>query len=171
MHINRSMGLWAVLAATLLVFGQAHAANIRDYNYEKTAAEVTAIDDRFVWRRCSEGQTWSGRTCLGTPGLFTHEQALKMAQLQPGWRLPTIKELTLLTERSKSMPAINTDAFPGTPGKPFWTSTPVPSLLGSAWAVDFSNARTIKVPRSTLSHVRLVRTTLGSPGLTRSDPD
>ena len=171
MRITRSFGFWGAATAAFLVFGQAGAANIRDYNYDKTAGEVTAVDERFVWRRCSEGQTWGGRACLGTPALFTHEQALKLAQAQPGWRLPTIKELSLLTERSKSMPSINTDAFPGTPSKPFWTSTPVPSLVGSAWAVDFANSRSIKIPRATSTHVRLVRTTLGPQGLTRSDPD
>ena len=171
MRVNRLFGLWAAMTAILLVVGQASAANVRDYNYAKTAPEVTAVDDRLVWRRCSEGQTWSGSACLGTAVLLTHEQALKLAQSQPGWRLPTIKELNLLTERSKSMPSINTDAFPGTPSKPFWTSTPVPSLVGSAWAVDFANSRSIKIPRATSTHVRLVRTTLGPQGLTRSDPD
>lgn len=40
-----------------------------------------------------------------------------------GWRLPTMKELQTIVDYTRSSPAIDADAFPGTPSLPFWTSS------------------------------------------------
>ncbi|MCP5260123.1 MAG: DUF1566 domain-containing protein [Rhodoferax sp.] len=84
----------------------------------------------LTWRRCSEGETWdnSANSCTGTRVDFTFEEALAHAKTQAGWRIPNIKELSSLADRSRYSPAIDTVAFPGftTWDRPstYWSSTP-----------------------------------------------
>ncbi|MBB2944626.1 RNA polymerase sigma factor (sigma-70 family) [Actinoplanes lutulentus] len=56
-----------------------------------------------------------------------------------GWHLPTRIELTSIVDHSRSGPAINTTAFPGTPAQFFWTSTPwaVTKTPLRAWIINF----------------------------------
>jgi hypothetical protein len=51
------------------------------------------------------------------------------------WKLPTRIELVSITDFSRTMPAIDGNAFPGTPSDRFWSSST--STGGSAWYVDF----------------------------------
>lgn len=55
-----------------------------------------------------------------------------------GWRLPTVKELEQIVDFSQLYPAIDTNYFPNTPNRYFWTSTldSVDNLY--AWIVDNS---------------------------------
>jgi len=53
-----------------------------------------------------------------------------------GWRLPTKDELASLVEISGEWTWIDPKAFPDTPARPFWSSTPNGS--SSAWGVNFS---------------------------------
>ena len=60
------------------------------------------VEDRhtgLAWRRCDEPQVWNGQRCTGTAGRYRYVQALQHASTQPGWRLPTIKEVNSLAER------------------------------------------------------------------------
>jgi hypothetical protein len=54
------------------------------------------------------------------------------------WRLPNVKELQTLVDRSVGFPAINSGVFPNTPTVEFWTATPMPGLVSTAAYVDFS---------------------------------
>jgi Protein of unknown function (DUF1566)/Repeat of unknown function (DUF5648) len=90
----------------------------------------------LTWARCSVGQTWDGSTCTGTATTYTHEQALIYAQSQAGWRLPNVKELERLVDRSCQGPAIDPSTFPATPSTGFWSTTPIVSHPRS-WFVDF----------------------------------
>lgn len=93
------------------------------------------------WRRCLEGQTWSGTTCTGVPTDFTHEQALAHdGHISRGsWRLPNVKELDSLQDRTRTTsPAIDTTAFPGTTGSLVWSSTPYVAVPGEAYYTKFS---------------------------------
>jgi RNA polymerase sigma factor (sigma-70 family) len=56
-----------------------------------------------------------------------------------GWHLPTRVELSSLVDVSRSGPAIDTTAFPGTPARFFWTSTPwaVTKTPLRAWIINF----------------------------------
>ncbi len=114
----------------------------------------------LVWQRCSAGQSWSGGTCSGSAATYTHEAALAYAQSQSGWRLPNVKELASLADRSRHDPdpAIDTDAFPGTPSDWFWSSSPYAGDAGNAWLVSFGYVYSIDgFSRSNYLHVRLVR--------------
>ncbi len=60
------------------------------------------VEDRYtglVWRRCEEPQTWNGKRCTWAAKRYNYMQAVQHAGAQPGWRLPTIKELNSLVER------------------------------------------------------------------------
>ena len=106
------------------------------YRYSADGSEVTDSKTGLIWRRCSEGQTWNGSTCAGTALAYTHEQALVHAQTQDGWRLPNVKELTSIVDRSRSIPAIDPTAFPATSTRWYWTSSPDADRV-DVWMVGF----------------------------------
>jgi len=54
------------------------------------------------------------------------------------WDLPTIDELSLLVDRSRYAPAINTDYFQSIQNDWYWSKTPCAWSSASAWLVDFS---------------------------------
>jgi hypothetical protein len=117
------------------------------FSYNADGSELTDARTGLVWRRCSEGQTWSGSECVGEAQRFSHEAALARAASQSGWRLPNIKELSGLVDTNVYEPAMDRAAFPNVPGvwasirsfyRPFWSSTPMVSSPERAWTVDFS---------------------------------
>jgi hypothetical protein len=54
-----------------------------------------------------------------------------------GWRLPSVNELQTLIDESANDPAIDLDAFPGTPSEYFWTSSILPHFESFVWTVYF----------------------------------
>lgn len=104
-------------------------------------SEVTDTKSGLIWRRCAEGMTWSGVTCTGTASTYTYDAALQQATNQTGsvgWRLPNIKELSSIVDRSLTTPAIDRTAFPATPSSLFWSSTPDVSTPSKAEVTDFN---------------------------------
>lgn len=66
----------------------------------------------------------------------------KVTELRLGgfddWRIPSVEELFLLADRTRTSPAIDTDFFPDCPSDWFWTSTPWASAPAFyAWFVYF----------------------------------
>ena len=124
--------------------------------------EVTDGRTGLVWRCCAEGMVATGGTCTGTASTFTHEQAMVRARDQAAstsvaWRLPNVKELTSIVDRSKSNPAIDTVAFPATPANAFWSSSPDVGSAGGAWYVGFTAGYVNGAYRDNALPVRLVR--------------
>ncbi|MEA5446857.1 DUF1566 domain-containing protein [Gammaproteobacteria bacterium AB-CW1] len=135
----------------------------------------------LMWMRCSIGQEWDGETCVGEPTTLDIQSALQTAADYSyagydDWRVPNIKELDTLIERSCAHPAIDLNLFPNTPRKSHaLSSTAVYWGEGSAReelrdpeffgiTQDQGIVRTIPVDldnlRSSLpqeTHVRLVR--------------
>ena len=129
------------------------------YSFSTDGSEVTDAQTGLIWRRCSEGQTWgpAAATCTGTVATYTHEAALAQAKTQPGWRLPNVKELSSLVDKSRVNPSIDVAAFPGTPSW-FWSSSPYAGNASSAWYVYFYNGYVNDYySRTDGYHVRLVR--------------
>jgi hypothetical protein len=128
-----ALGLLAALADT----GQAQTR----YSYSVNGAEVTDNKTGLIWQRCSVGQAWSAGTamCTGTAATYTHEAALNYAKTQTGWRLPNVKELYSITDKTRSDPVVDVTAFPATPSNWFWTSTPYAGDPSYAWYVSFGN--------------------------------
>ena len=60
-----------------------------------------------------------------------------VAALGNGWRMPTDHELLSIVDRSRHVPAIDTDKFPDTKSEPYWASTPCDWNKSARWVVDF----------------------------------
>jgi Protein of unknown function (DUF1566) len=124
--------------------------------------EVTDTKTGLIWRRCAEGMIASAGTCTGTASTFPHEAALTRASTQAAatgvaWRLPSVKELSSIADKTRSNPAIDTTAFPATPASYFWSSSPYVGNALNAWVVDFYGGGVYGYYRSFTYYVRLVR--------------
>ena len=87
--------------------------------------------------------------------------SLSLAGLS-GWRLPGVMELATLLDLSRSNPAIDPAAFPGTPAEAFWSSSPSAMWRttdsSAAWAVDFkTGTNDIADAQATYARARCVR--------------
>lgn len=129
--------------------------------------EATDTRTGLTWKRCSEGQSWSGTTCTSYVTAHTHEQALALTkaasttQSASGWRLPSVKELASLTDKGCNDPAIDTTVFPATPSNAFWSSSPYvySGISQGAWSVSFGTGGVSGLSRYGGYPVRLVRST------------
>lgn len=130
--------------------------------YTYAGGEVTDTATGLIWRRCSEGQTWDGSTCHGVAAAASWSRARRQAELEAArtgqaWRLPNVKELQSLVTDDHSVPAIDTEAFPNTRSKWYWSSTPYSSLPFYAWSVFFLDGATNFVMTTEPYSARLVR--------------
>ena len=92
---------------------------------------VIDLKTGLEWMRCSVGQRWNGKNCIGEPVPLNHDDmeiVIKIAneQLGDGWRLPSKDELLSLVCQSCGIPTINQEIFPNTGALPFWTGEPNP---------------------------------------------
>jgi len=133
------MKLAILLLSATCVLSTASAQAQSRYSYSTDGSEVTDSQTGLVWRRCAEGMAWSGSTCSGTTATYSHEQALARARTQAGWRLPSVKELGSIVDRSRSNPAIDVAAFPATSSSWFWSSSPYAGNANRAWFVYFGH--------------------------------
>jgi len=133
-----------------------------DYS-DNANGTVTHNKTGLMWKRCAEGQSWSGGTCsaVASATSMTWKNSLAAAKNSSfagytDWRLPNINELMSISEECGDSPAINTAQFPNTPQSGFWSSTPR-NLAGYAWAVSFYSG-TLQTQESIVgNYVRLVR--------------
>ena len=161
---DKSLPLGVVRVRGELSAANADARPDADYT-DNGDGTVTHKPTGLVWKRCSEGQTWTGTTCSGEPGKFTALQARGLTANYAGksdWRLPTTEELMSLTDYTKSGPAINTFIFPGTPAieSNFYWSASVTDSGVNAYQdyVDFFHGWRAKSPVNDGAFlVRLVR--------------
>lgn len=118
------------------------AATQTRYIISADGSEVTDNTTGLIWRRCAEGMTITTNDCSGTATAFSMDQALGWAKKEAQitgkpWRLPSLKELQSIVDSNRCNPAIDTDAFPGTPGSPFWSAPPATDEPAYAWGVNF----------------------------------
>jgi Protein of unknown function (DUF1566) len=158
----KTQHLYALLLAACSLLPVASIAAY-DTTVAADGSEVKDTATGLIWRRCSEGQTWSGSTCTGTAATYTHEQALLQAKSQAtasgkAWRVPNVKELSSITQLGVSVnPSIDGTAFPATPADWFWSSSPYVGNSGYAWVVYFSYGVVDYYNRYNDNYVRLVR--------------
>ena len=124
----------------------------------------TVSDPRtgLTWMRCAMGQTWTGSTCSGTASPYTWAAAVALTGAtsfagKSDWRLPNIRELQSIADRSAYNPAINTAAFPNTSSSSFWSGSPYASYSSNAWSVYFGLGNVGGSDRYLGYLVRLVR--------------
>ena len=149
----------AVIKLLMAAAGLLLASHVlaQPYIISPDGTEVTDSKTDLTWRRCSEGKSWNGSFCVGTALRLTNERALIHAQTQTGWRLPNVKELASIIDRSKRSPAIDTTAFPGTVTNWYWSSSPFVRKAGSAWVVFFGTGHVGEGTRFDEAQLRLVR--------------
>jgi Protein of unknown function (DUF1566)/Repeat of unknown function (DUF5648) len=111
--------------------------------YPSDAANNAVIDRKtgLTWRRCLEGQAWTGSTCNGIPNPYSHAQVLGLTrEARHPWRVPHIKELQTLVDHSRVDPAFDMGAFPGTDRVSLlWSSTPSVRRSNRAFQSDIGN--------------------------------
>ena len=161
LKMNRTFTVVAISLGFLAFLPRVQAAD--RYTVSANGQEVKDNKTQLIWRRCPEGMTWSGDTCAGSASAMTHQAALQQAASQAAdtgvaWRLPNVKELASIVDRSRSNPAIDTSAFPATPSNAFWSSSPsVGSASRYAWVVSFGDGGVGSYGRNVSLPVRLVR--------------
>ena len=173
-YAGRKTAAWAVSflsGQTQAIRGESHPVRLVSGRppwtgpgrFEANADEVLDQATGLVWRRCAEGQRWSGSTCTGAPMQLAWDQAVQQALDAAGggtpWRLPNVKELASLVDDTRVHPAMDVAAFPGTPAAEqggYWSSTGVhPHEL--AWMVSFWGGRVASVYTAIPASIRLVR--------------
>lgn len=73
------------------------------------------------------------------------------------WRLPNMKELESLTDKSTFNPAIDPIAFPDVAWSNYWSATTFAGNATSAWAVSFGSGVVFPFPKTIGYYVRCVR--------------
>jgi Protein of unknown function (DUF1566) len=122
--------------------------------------EIVDANTGLIWRRCAEGMSFQGGTCVGKALVFDFTSAEARAKSQATttrlqWRLPDKEELRGIGDEKKFKMAIDTSAFPATPPDHFWTSHRIDSNY--AYAVNFYNGFAYDRYHTNQHYVRLVR--------------
>lgn len=151
----------AVLPAQTCVNSIFPTSNYHDYAPGENGS-VTDRKHKIMWSRCPLGQNWQSGKCIGEPLLKTWDEAQALAKasgllLLNNWRLPTIHELSTITELSCQNPAINLKLFPNAPSLSFWTGTEFVNDNTLAWQVFFGSGENHSAKKSAKAAVRLVR--------------
>ncbi len=153
-------GVGWVLLAVFGLAGVGHAtAPLDQYKFfSKADATIEDLKTKLVWERRIE------------PTAMKFDAAVAHCNQYDGggWRLPTVKELlTLVDEQPLGIyvgtkieyPAIDANAFPGTPLANFWSATRHFDDVNDSVVVDFSTGRTKRLTADpvNVAYVRCVR--------------
>src|ERR1035437_9456228 len=100
------------LALLGLMLGAATPALAAKTYSDNGDGTVTDPTTGLQWMRCAIGQTWSGGTCAGTANTYSWAQANALTNTQTfagqnDWRLPNIRELQTIVDRSVYNPEID----------------------------------------------------------------
>jgi hypothetical protein len=142
------------------VLSGAVMAQVR-FTFNAAGDEVKDSKTGLTWKRCTEGQSWSGQTCANAARTYTQEEALiqfkaTTATKNGAWRLPTVDELSSLAGGEKSKPTIDGVVFPQTQASLYW-ALPYAGTSNRPWGVDFGTGFIGDGYRSYNSYVRLVK--------------
>jgi hypothetical protein len=106
----------------------------KSYTVSGTAPEEIVTDNNtgLQWQRTLPGSTYTWQNAINYCSNLTYGG-------HSDWRLPSVEELETLVDYGRYNPAIDTDAFPGTPSSRFWSSSSYVDDPNGAWHVDFGN--------------------------------
>ncbi|MBS9834898.1 DUF1566 domain-containing protein [Vibrio alginolyticus] len=124
---------------------------------------VKQISTGLMWQLCPVGQKWDGATCLGNATQMTFYQALTKAEENTAfgytnWRLPNVKELYSIVEKSCRGPYLNQIFSPFITGGSYWSSTFTRTIPYTIYGMSFSSGRPNMLgPSTSLYPALLVR--------------
>jgi hypothetical protein len=131
-----------------------------------TGSGLQAFDWTYAWAEdanasgpgttTSCGNTLGGDTC----STANYVKQMNLSGLCGGsdWRLPTTHELLSIVDNGRgTAPAIDEAFFPNTAALPYWSQNIYLADTLQAWALDFTDGKTLRAARSQTYRVRLVR--------------
>lgn len=120
----------------------------------------------LTWMRCSLGQTWNGKSCVGTAKMYTWDEAQQaVAKMNrtggyagyTDWVLPDIESLKSLLQKHEKGVQINNIAFPNTPDGIYWSASPASNHFNGMCVVGFSHGDSYSSLKSNSYYIRVVR--------------
>lgn len=122
-HIQLCLGSLLVVATQSAI-----AASSSDFVISEDGAFVVDAQTELAWSRCVEGMQWNDKTCIGTPHLLTHVEALSIAKERTKtdglqWRVPRVKELQHLLNKEAHAKQNLEELFPAAPLGWHWTGS------------------------------------------------
>lgn len=155
--LPRAFGaVWLLAAGLLLASPLALAATTPSSAFTDNGdGTVSHKTSGLTWKRCLEGESWTGSACSGSANMYTWSQANALSGST--WRLPTIAELLTIVERDGYMPTLNTALFPRPSPSQQWSATTDASYTSAAWYVDFNIGSSYSRDKGYTYPVRLVR--------------
>lgn len=103
---------------------------------------VTHKPTNLMWQRCMVGQSWDGKTCVGTATQMSWDNAKALTSTLAGkadWRMPTRNELSSLVDYTKTTPpTLNSSLFPNDRASNVWSGSPYAGDASYAWYISFN---------------------------------
>jgi len=112
------------------------------------------VTDNATKRQWQDDAT-AASTSLTWQAAIDHCEALTLGD-HSDWRLPNIRELKSITDKSKSNPAIFS-AFQNTVSNGYWSSTTFAGSARFAWVVNFNFGNGSSSHKGSGNYVRCVR--------------
>lgn len=141
-----------ILAAAAIAASWVHPGHADAPQGRYVADKDTVLDTKtmLVWERNPSI----------TPGIWMAAQTRCQMLILNGtdWRVPSMKELQTIVDRSGVVPTIDPTAFPTASSGLFWTSSSVADSPDSAaWAIKFDDGYTTSRSKTTSAYTRCVR--------------
>ena len=123
-------------------------------------ADIHFADHEYVWDLGNTMPTDSSASCVGLDKCTMSEYlALQQSQTLCGlsdWRIPSVQELSSISNKSRVLPAIDTDYFVHHSEPRYFTSENRADMPDFAWYVYFSDASVSNTHISDASSIKLV---------------
>jgi len=128
---NRGARPQPLLGAALFLFAAAGRADAPAGRYTIAAGTVTDTKTGLIWQQVAPTDMKLGDDA------YTYCNNLTLAG-SSAWRTPGMRELSSLVDETRTLPSIDTTAFPGAASGTFWTQTPIPNSPTASFWIDFS---------------------------------
>lgn len=119
------------------------SATTSNYTINGDGSTVTNKTTGLTWKRCAEGQTWTGSTCGGTAQLYSWATAMSLGA--NGWGLPTKDQLVTTVDTGRATPYLNPTVFPNPACCWYWSASESAADPASAWYVDVGYGANVNV--------------------------